>query len=61
MPDYPITYVVSFAVNGVMVIVVLLCLIWPQVGSHNVKIHISIFLSGLLTLFIPTAAENSDS
>ena len=26
MPDYPIDYVVSFAVNGVMVIVILICL-----------------------------------
>ena len=29
MPDYPIAYVVTFAVNGVMVLVVLVCLAWP--------------------------------
>lgn len=57
MPDYPITYVVTFAVNGVMVIVVLVCLAAPGMASHPVKINLSLFIAGALTLFLPFLAK----
>ena len=34
MPDYPISFVASFAVDGIMVFVVLFCIAYPEVGSH---------------------------
>lgn len=53
MPDYPIEYIVTFAVNGIMVLVVLICLAEPRIASHSVKINLSIFISGVLTLLLP--------
>lgn len=57
MPDYPFSYIVTFAVNGVMVLVVLLCLAVPRIASHSVKINLALFISGLLTLFMPIVAS----
>ena len=57
MPDFPITFVVSFAVNGVMVVVVLICLAKPRLASHPIKINLALFLSGLLTLLVPLAVR----
>ena len=53
MPDYPITYFVTFAVNGVMVIVVFICLAKPHIATHAVKVNFSLFVSGFLTLLLP--------
>jgi len=57
MPDYPITFVATFAVNGVMVLVVLISLAAPTLLPHGIKINVSLFLSGLLTLLLPIFAE----
>ena len=57
MPDYPITFVATFAVNGVMVFVVFICLALPNMLSHAIKINLSLFFSGLLTLLLPLTAE----
>ena len=57
MPDYPIDYIVTFAVNGVMVLVVFICLAQPKLASHAVKINLSIFISGFLTLIMPPAIK----
>ena len=53
MPDYPISYFVTFAVNGVMVIVVFISLAKPQIARHSIKINLSLFISGFLTLILP--------
>lgn len=53
MPDYPISYIVTFAVNGVMVLVVLICLVKPRIAPHAIKINLSLFISGLVTLMLP--------
>lgn len=56
MPDYPITFVATFAVNGVMVVIVFICLAAPTLSTHAVKINLSLFLSGVLSLLIPLAS-----
>ena len=61
MPDYPISYVVTFAVNGVMVLVVIVSLAKPHLASHSIKINLSIFLSGLLTLILPIVVDKTQS
>jgi len=43
MPDYPIDYIVTFAVNGL--------------SSHAVKINLSLLIAGLLTLLLPIAIK----
>ena len=61
MPDYPITFVASFAVNGVMVLIVFLSLTFPTLSTHAIKINLSLFLSGVLALMIPLLVEVIDS
>lgn len=58
-PSYPISFVVSFAINGVMVIVVLLCIAYSEVGSNKIKINLMFFLTGLLLLAIPILTAQS--
>ena len=59
MPDYPIEYVVTFAVNGVMVLVIIFSLAKPQIGSHATKINLSILVAALLTLLLPLVSKVS--
>ncbi len=61
MPDYPISYVVTFAVNGVMVLVVFVSLANPKIARHSFKINLSLFCSGLLTLGLPFVAYYSQN
>ena len=57
MPDYPIDYIVTFAVNGVMVLVVFVCRAQPRLSSHAVKINLSLLIAGLITLLLPIAIK----
>ena len=52
-PDYPINFVISFAINGVMVIVVLLCIAYSEMGSNGFKINFIFFLTGLILILLP--------
>jgi hypothetical protein len=52
-PNYPISFVVSFAINGVMVVVVLLCIAYPEKGTHCVKVNLTFFLTGLCLILLP--------
>ena len=61
MPDYPITFVASFAVNGVMVLIVFLSLTFPTLSTHAIKINLSLFISGVLALMIPVLVQVVDS
>ena len=53
MPDYPISFVVSFAINGIMVIVVLACIAYPEVGSHQVKVNLMFLVTSGIMLSLP--------
>jgi heme/copper-type cytochrome/quinol oxidase subunit 4 len=53
MPHYPISFVVSFAINGVMVLVVTLCLAYPEKGSHAVKVNGIFFVTSIILLLLP--------
>lgn len=58
-PNYPITFVISFAVNGVMVIVVLLCIAYSEVGTNKFKINLTFALTAVLLLVIPNIVQES--
>jgi hypothetical protein len=58
-PDYPITFVVSFAVNGVMVLIVLLCIAYSDRGSHILKINITFFVTAVLLVLLPVTVDLS--
>ena len=47
----------SFAVNGVMVFVVFICLAVPRIAPHSIKINLSIFLAALLTILLPITVK----
>ena len=53
MPGYPISFVVSFAINGVMVLVVILCIAYSEVGSHKIKINLMFLLTAVLLIAVP--------
>ena len=53
MPNYPIQFVVSFAINGVMVIVVLLSIAYQEHGSHAFKINGVFAATSLLLVLLP--------
>ena len=53
MPNYPIQFVVSFAINGVMVIVVLLSIAYQEYGSHALKINGVFCATSLLLILLP--------
>lgn len=52
-PDYPINFVISFAINGVMVIVVLLCIAYSEIGSNGFKINFMFFITGIILILLP--------
>ena len=56
-PNYPITFVISFAINGVMVVVVLLCIAYSEVGSNKIKINLMFGLTALLLVLIPILVQ----
>jgi hypothetical protein len=56
-PNYPITFVISFAINGVMVVVVLLCIAYSEVGSNKIKINLMFAITALLLLVIPIIVQ----
>ncbi len=58
-PNYPITFVISFAINGVMVVVVLLCIAYSEVGSNKIKINLMFGLTALLLVLIPILVQQS--
>ena len=58
-PNYPITFVISFAINGVMVIVVLLCIAYSEIGSNKIKINLMFGLTALLLVAIPILVQQS--
>ena len=58
-PDYPISFVISFAINGVMVIVVLFCIAYSELGSNKVKINLMFALTALLLIVLPLLVEQS--
>jgi len=53
-PNYPISFVISFAINGLMVIVVLLCLAYSEMGANKVKINLMFALTAVLLVILPT-------
>lgn len=58
-PNYPITFIISFAINGVMVIVVLLCIAYSEIGSNKIKINLIFALTALLLFAIPIIVRYS--
>ena len=58
-PNYPISFVISFAINGIMVIVVLLCIAYSEIGSNKVKINIVFALTAVLLIALPLVVEKS--
>ncbi len=52
-PNYPISFVISFAINGVMVVVVLICLAYSEVGSNSVKINLTFAITAVLLMALP--------
>ena len=59
MGTYPIDFVVTFAVNGVMVIVVFACLSKPRIASHAKMVNFSLLLAGVFTLLLPLVVQLS--
>ena len=59
MPNYPISFVVSFAINGVMVLVVLICIVFPEVGTHSVKVSLMILFTSVQMILMPFLTDFS--
>ena len=53
MPNYPINFVVSFAINGVMILVVILCIAYQEVGSHALKVNFVFVVTSFLLIVLP--------
>lgn len=53
MPNYPISFVISFAINGVMVVVVLVCIAYSEKGSHALKVNFVFAVTALILLLLP--------
>ena len=53
MPNYPISFVISFAVNGVMVLVILVAIAFSEYGSHATKVNLMFFLTAITLVMIP--------
>ena len=58
-PNYPISFVISFAINGVMVIVVLLCIAYSELGSNKAKINLMFALTAMLLCVLPLIVDKS--
>lgn len=58
-PNYPINFVVSFAINGVMVFVVLICIAYSEVGSNGVKINLMFALTAMLLMILPLGVSQT--
>ena len=61
MPDYPIAFVVSFAINGIMVVVVMACIAYPEVGSHGAKISLMFLITSVILVAIPFITDQTSS
>ena len=61
MPGYPISFVVSFAINGIMVVVVMACIAYPEVGSHGVKISLMFIITSVILVAIPFITDQTSS
>ena len=61
MPGYPISFVVSFAINGIMVFVVMVCIAYPEKGSHGVKISLMFLVTSAILVAIPYATDLTSS
>jgi hypothetical protein len=59
MPGYPINFVVSFAINGVMVLVITLCIAYSDYGSHKIKINAIFLLTAIILVALPFLTEYS--
>jgi hypothetical protein len=59
MPNYPISFVISFAINGVMILVVILCIAYQEVGSHALKVNFVFVVTALLLIVIPFLVKYS--
>jgi hypothetical protein len=53
MPGYPIEFVLSFAINGVIFLVVIIAIAYPEKGSHGWKINTMFGLTSLILVLIP--------
>ena len=51
--NYPLDFIVTFAVNGAMVVVVFFCLAKPGIARHTIMINLAILLAGFFTLLLP--------
>lgn len=62
-PNYPISFIITFAINGVMVVVVLLCIAYSDSGSHKTKVNLTFLLTALLLIILPfvTSATSKHS
>jgi hypothetical protein len=53
MPGYAIDYIVSFAVNGVMVFAVVYCMRYSNSISNGLKINLVILITAFLIISLP--------
>ena len=53
MPDYPVSFVVSFAMHGTSLIVVIIYLAYPEVGSHTLKVSIMFLINSVIMIALP--------
>ena len=53
MPGYPIEFVLSFAINGVIFFVILFVIAYPERGSHGWKLNVMFGLTSMILLLIP--------
>jgi len=53
MPNYPISFVVSFAINGIVVFVVLICMAYSEKGSHALKVNFIFAVTAIVLLLVP--------
>jgi len=52
-PNYPISFVVTFGINGVMVVCVVIAIAYQEKGSHASKVNLIFFLTSFLLILLP--------
>ena len=60
LPNTNIVYMISFAMNGVMALVTILCVIFADPAKHRaLKINFMFLVAGIFLMFLPLVVHSS--
>lgn len=60
LPDTNIDVVIAFAMNGLMIFVVILCVIFANSATNRpIKINLILLIMGVIVIFVPLIVRNT--